>query len=325
MTTTDAPPASSEVADLADALWDGVRYYPPIPTADQGLRGWYLSGPYAEVVRRRRERSWRHRSGEPWLTLQWALDRAGGSPLSRADLRYEGFPGRHSYEDAYRRIARGQFRAPMLYVAGYSRCGTTSMQNLVLAAFSEHVPEGVWDGPGHPLRIWWYPKHDASVARRIADLDPGLARVVLCVRPFVEAAVSLALYTGFLNPDAVRAQWVAQQVAAWSTMTRVASAPTVVTVACGEIAAARPARLAELLASRTGLPIDASFDRDSSWASIYHGRISEEVVANPLLGNLPHAERPQLAERIRERIVDLIDVDQRRLEELYCEAVAAGS
>lgn len=76
MDRTARLPRDPACRQLADALWDGVRHTPPLPPAGDGLRGWYLGGPYATVVERRRQRVWQHRRTEPWLTTQWLLERA---------------------------------------------------------------------------------------------------------------------------------------------------------------------------------------------------------------------------------------------------------
>ena len=320
MTDVTGDGGARESRALADALWDGVRHRPPIATSDHGLRGWYLRGPYAWVVRRRRTLLWRHRSGEPWLTAQWLLDRAGGSTQARSALRYEGFPGRSPYEPAYQRIVDGRFDVPFVYVAGYSRSGTTSVQNLALAAFAAHVPEGRWDGPGHPLRIWWYPKHDPAVAARIAALAPT-ARVLACVRPFVDAATSLALYTGRLDPADVQPEWVREQARTWLALARTAAQPQVLTVAFDRIAATNPATLADWVADGLGIEVGAGFDREAAWAELYQGRISPEELDNPYLANLPHIQRPELVGRLSARIADLVAPDRPHLDEAYAAAV----
>lgn len=324
MESSDRQSASGhpDALALADALWVGVRHTPPIPEASGGVRGWYLSGPYATVVDRRRGRLWRHRSPEPWLTVQWLLDR---SATPRSTLRFEGFPGQHSYEDAYQRVVAGEFTAPFLFVAGYSRSATTSVQNLVLAAFGDHVPPGSWDAPGHPLRLWWYPKHNPAVARQIADLDPQLARVIVCMRPFLDCAASLALYRGFTDPDHVTGPWVAEQMADWRRMAEVARRPHVITFPVDLLASISPAEAADLLAARLGVPTDARLDPETSWDELYAGRISPEELGNPFLSNLPHAVRPELTARLHERIADLVDAGPgiNPLEDAYLAAVSA--
>lgn len=316
-------PSAAETTALADALWDGVRHFPPIPTATGGLRGWYLSGPYASVVAHRRRRVWRHRSPEPWLTAQWLMDRLGGGATPRSSLRYEGLPGRHSYESSYRAVAEGRFTAPFVFVAGFGRSGTTSVQNLVLAAFSEHVLPGVWDGPGHPLRLWWYPKHNAAVARRIAGVDPAVARVVVCVRPFVDSAASLALYCGLTDPDAVTSRWVRERAAEWRRMADVACEPGVLSFPFAWLPSISPVEGASFLAEHLGIDMDARLGADTTWDDVYQGRISREELDNPYLGNLPHADRPVLTERLRDRIADVIGSDTDYLDETYLAAVSA--
>lgn len=314
---------SESTRALADALWDGIRHYAPIASSSGGLRGWYLSGPYAGIVARRRARAWQHRSPEPWLTLQWALDRAAGGAVTRTSLRYDGFPGQHSYEDSYRAVADGQFSPPYVYVAGYSRSGTTSLQNLVLAAFPDHVQPGRWDGPGHPLRLWWYPKHNDDIARRIAALDPAVARVVLCVRPFVDSATSLALYTGLHDPAEITSEWISSSAVEWQRLAELATEPRVVSVPFSWLSSVTPAECAAFLSGELGIAAAPGVDETATWDDIYAGRISPEELDNPYLSNLPHDDRPALAGPVRERIVDLVGRQAERLEETYLAAVDA--
>ncbi len=308
-----------EAVSLADALWTGVRHTPAIPTASGGLRGWYLDGPYAFVVGRRRRRVWGHRSPEPWLTAQWVLDR-GSTP--RSVLRYEGLPGQHSYEDAYRAVAAGTFAAPFVFVAGYGRSGTTSVQNLVLASFGSHVPPGSWDAPDHPLRLWWYPKHNAAVAGQIADLDPAVARVIVCIRPFLESSASLALYRGITEPDQISAEWVAEEASQWRRMAEVARQPHVVPFAFDLLPTTSPQDAAQLMAERLGIAPDARIDPTTTWDDLYVGRISPEELDNPFIGNLPHAQRPRLTARLRDRISALVGSAAVELEDAYAGSVA---
>lgn len=314
---------SGSTIALADALWDGVRHHSPIPSASGGLRGWYLSGPYASVVARRRARIWRHRSPEPWLTTQWLLDRAAGGRTTRSSLRHDGFPGQHSYEVAYRSVADGRFDAPFLYVAGYSRSGTTSVQNLILAAFDDHVPPGQWDGPGHPLRLWWYPKHNPHVARRIAGLGTDVARVVLCIRPFVDSAASLALYNGLQSPDQITPQWVDWNAHEWRQLAEIAVEDHVVCFPFAMLPGLTPAEGTSFLAEQLGVDPDRPVDRETTWDDIYTGRISSEEIGNPHLGNLPHVERPALTERLRDRITDLVGSRAELLDDTYLAAVSS--
>lgn len=316
-TARDDVPSSREVAD---ALWDGVRHATPLARADGGWRAWYLNGPYARVADRRRSRVWAHRSAEPWLTVQWILER-GATPRSR--LRFEGFPGEHSYEAAYRAVAEGRFDRPFVYVAGFSRSGTTSVQNVVLAAFPDHVPPGSWSDPDHPLRLWWYPKHDVAVARRIAACAPNVARVVLCVRPFVDAAASLALYEGITDSADVTREWVTERAAEWQGLADLAQAPGVVTVPFGALSSSSPAEFAAALADRLGIPASAGIDPTTSWDEVYTGRISPEELDNPYLSNLPHGERPVRTARLRDRVVELLGSAADELEDAYAE-MAAG-
>ena len=318
MDRTARLPRDPACRQLADALWDGVRHTPPLPPAGDGLRGWYLGGPYATVVERRRQRVWQHRRTEPWLTTQWLLERAR---TPRSYLRYEGLPGQHSYEAAYRAVGAGEFERPFLFVAGFSRSGTTSLQNLVLAAFPQHVPPGRWSDPDHPLRLWWYPKHNASVTRRVAATE--VARVILCIRPFVDSAASLALYEGRTDPADVTAEWVRAQEDSWSSLADLARTPGVVVIPFSWLASTSPVGVATYLSERIGIPAAPAVDAGTTWDDVYRDRISPEELDNPYLGNLPHGERARMSGGLRDRIADLVGPGADRLDATYRSAIAA--
>ena len=306
--------------NIADALWDGLRYEPPVASSDRGERSWYLQQVYGRVVAARRDRVWARRSLEPWLTAQWIMERAGGQETVREDLRFEGLPGAHSYEAAYSSVREGEFDRPFLFVAGYARSGTTSMQNLVRRAFPAHIPPGKWTDTDSALRLWWYPKHDASTARRIAQVGPGDARTLLCVRPFVDAAASWARYCGFTAPESLPAAWVDRQLEAWTTLVEVSRQPGSVVVPFEVVVATAPSALAEALGLFLGLeayPLGAS----TGWSHVYESGIAGEVLRDPAVSNLPHAGRAVHIAAIAAHIEDYLGGEIAGVEARYIDAL----
>jgi hypothetical protein len=308
---------------VADALWDGVRHEPPLASADAGMRSWYLRRVYHPVVGRRRERVWARRSPEPWLTAQWLLERSAGQRTDRGYLRFEGLPGQHSYDQAYRAVSLGRYEPPFLFVAGHCRSGTTSLQNLVRTAFPAHIPPGEWDQPGHPLRLWWYPKHNDQTAARIASIGASSAVSVVAVRPFAEAAASLAAKDGFTSPQELTAEWVDAQVSLWTSMAAVTRLPGAVAVAFDMMRRHSPAVVADALADRLALPRPGMAEA-TSWEDVYHGGISPEVLSHPQVSHLPHADRQVLTRTLYDGIVAIVGRDLEALDRLYETCLARG-
>lgn len=306
---------------ISDALWDGVRHEPPVAQAVAGPRSWYLSRIYHPVIRARRERIWAHRSPEPWLSVQWLMERAAGEHPDREYLRYDGLPGQHSYDKAFEAVREGCCDPPFLFVAGYSRSGTTSVQNLVLNRFAAHLPPGRWSDPDHPLRLWWYPKHRAQAAARIAAVGPDDARVVVCIRPFVDAAGSLAIYTGRAHPELVSADWVQEQLDSWTEMAAVCDIPGVVVLTFDTISTAAPSAVATAIADELGIE-SGSMDPRTTWSDVYREGISPEVLDDPRLSNLPHSQRSSIGGAVRSRVHELVGRRLGEVEETYARAAA---
>ena len=301
---------------VADALWDGVRHEPPVASADSGVRSWYLRRVYHPVVVRRRQRVWSRRSPEPWLTAQWLLERSAGQRTDRDYLRFEGLPGQHSYDQAYRAVSLGRYEPPFLFVAGHCRSGTTSLQNLVRTAFPAHITPGEWDAPGHPLRLWWYPKHNDETATRIARLGPSAAVSIVSVRPFAEAAASLAVKDGFESPPDITADWLDEQVGLWTRMAHVTRLPGAIAVAFDMMRQHSPVVVADALADRMSLP-RPEMAESTSWEDVYHRGISPEVLSSPQESHLPHADRRALTRTLQDRITELLGPAAVEIEDLY--------
>lgn len=312
---------TSRCQDLADALWSGVRHEPPLPTAPSGWRQWYLDHVYGEVVRRRRRRVWSHRSAQPWLTTQWILMRSSGAQVALDDVRYEGLPGAHDYEPAYQDVRHGRFTPPYLFVAGYSRTGTTSVQNVVKDAFPRHLQPGGWNAPGHPLRLWWYPKHNVSVAERLADLGPDLVRVILTVRPAVSSLASHAVYRGFRGPEDLPDAWVQTEADDWLAMTEVGRRPEVLVVDFGLLTQWTPAMLSGWLAERLGLTPTVDDLAGQDWEQVSSAGISPDVIDDVQVSNLPHADRARLLETMSEHIRRTLGPRATELDEAFAAVV----
>lgn len=293
-------------AQLADALWDGVRHEPGLPSGGAGWRGWYLTNVYAGVARRRRDRVWQHRSPEPWLSAQILMDRAGGGRTKRSALRWEGFPGQISYEAAYAAVRAGQFTRPYLFVAGYSRTGTTSLQNVVMAAFPDHLQPGRWNDPDRPLWLWWYPKHQAHVARRVAGIDPSLCRVLVTVRRALPSMSSLAVHRGFERAQDVPASWISTEADDWQAMATVAALPGAHAVPFEFLTTSSPAELVDSLQASLGITPVAGAYREASWPDLHLAGVSPDVIDSPRHSNLPHAERVELPRLMAKRIAQVL-------------------
>ncbi|MFN8172683.1 MAG: hypothetical protein U0R65_12575 [Candidatus Nanopelagicales bacterium] len=317
MDRTARLPRDPACRQLADALWDGVRHTPPLPPAGDGLRGWYLGGPYATVVERRRQRVWQHRRTEPWLTTQWLLERAR---TPRSYLRYEGLPGQHSYEAAYRAVGAGSSSARSCSSPGSSRSGTTSLQNLVLAAFPQHVPRAAGQIPitrfgcgGTPSTTPRSPSGGGHGGRPRDLVHPAVHR---------QCGV-LALYEGRTDPADVTAEWVRAQEDSWSSLADLARTPGVVVIPFSWLASTSPVGVATYLSERIGVPAATAVDAGTSWDDVYRDRISPEELDNPYLGNLPHGERARMSGGLRDRIADLVGPGADRLDATYRSAIAA--
>jgi hypothetical protein len=266
---------------LREAMWSE-----PAPIAPgEGWRRVYRSLVYSRVdeARRRRLRAWR--SPEPWLAVQGALDRLAGGPDVRDALRVEGLRGSRYYPEGTLSIARGEFAPPFLFVAGYPRSGTTSLQNLVLHHFSKHLPEGSWNEPPYSMNLWWYPKHDSRTAVAIGALDPEVARVLLAVRPAVDAMASSAVYQGWFDDE-----WVQEQVEAWRSMLAVAAGQSVITITFEQLTSGSPHDVATAIASRAGVAIDEPAE-DEEWGSLYARGVQDGLVGSAERSNMPDPRR----------------------------------
>lgn len=309
---------------VADGLWTGIRHEPPLPSMAVGWRGWYLDRIFRPIAQRRRERVWSHRNPEPWLTLQSALTRGGRAANARETLRFEGLPGGHSYEDAYLDVVNGRFDVPYIFVAGAMRTGTTSIQNLIMRAFPNHVQPGKWGDPGHPLRLWWYPKHKVVTAQLLATIDPRVCRVLVTIREALPTLASQAVYEGCQRPEDVTREWLDSHVTAWIDMALVAFLPGGLAVDFHDLRHHTPRQTSDKLALSLGLRAAEGQYRQESWRQLSEGGISPDVIDDARYSNLPHEHRAGLALQLSHRIGEMLGGQLDELDDLHRRALATN-
>jgi hypothetical protein len=319
-------PATDDATAIASALWGAWRQDAPLPEASPGLRGAYIREIYRPVVRRRRRAVWEHGSGEPWQTLQWGLEAVRGRGRSHSDTRLEGFPRfepgvRYGPEISYRGIVNGEYQAPFLFVAGYPRSATTSMQNLLLTAFRPHIPAGIWADPSCPLHLWDGPKHDPVTARRLASLGSQAALVLLCMRRFPDAVSSFALYYGRDDADAITPDWLNNEVERWLAMADLRDLPGCRVLDFDTITKDDPANVVRQLAGLLDMATSPEFDARETGESLYVDGVSEDVQGRVDRGNLPNADRRMVSARIRERVLSLLGGRADELEAVYSASI----
>jgi hypothetical protein len=152
------------------------------------------------------------------------------------------------------------------------------------------------------MNLWWFPKHDPTTAAAIGQLDSDIARVLLAVRPAIDALASSAVYQGWCDEA-----WVLEQVQLWRSMLAVARLRSVTTVMFEHLRSSRPHDIAAAIAESAGIAMDSpTVGRD--WASLYAEGVQDGLVGSAERSNLPDSRRNGRLIAARRKVVALLGV-----------------
>jgi len=119
------------------------------------------------------------RNKEPWITVQWLLEYAKGENRCRSQIAREGLIpiAKDSFAEVQSELmalGNGDHKNPLIFVAGYPRSGTSSLQNVVLAAFPDHLPK---PAEGKTPLMWWELKHNAQLTESLLSFKHSIVKV----------------------------------------------------------------------------------------------------------------------------------------------------
>ena len=306
-------PENSGSRVLADTLKTALWAEPERHFTGGRVSQWYQRHVYGAIISRRLRRIRAWRNPEPWLTIQVVLEALRGEPSRRNYLRGEGLPGGITYTAGVEAIANLEFQPPFVYVAGYPRSGTTSLQNLVLRSFKSHIPPGEWNVPPHSLRLWWYPKHEVGVARDIADMGSELTRVFLAMRPLEEALASYSAYSGDDSQS-----WIESQIPHWFEMAEMASHPNVMAIPFSTWQDNSPRHAAKILEKASGVAASYIPSELTTWQDIHFEGTSPDMMTLPTKSHLPNDQRKEFIDRAKQKFQLICSQEQKsRASDLY--------
>jgi len=198
------------------------------------------------------------------------------------------------------------FSLPFLFIAGYPRSGTTSLQNLIRVGYPEHIPST--QRASGPV-VWWGSKHDVRVANAMLSLGCDSARVLVAVRPFLDAASSWLIMDG----GNANADWVWRQVKAWMAMLDMARSTPAIAIPFEALNSSNPAASLEWISDRIQIQPSQEFDASTSWSDLHERGVAAQNVGVRERSNLPHKERQRALPAARMQIEQVLGPHTLRL------------
>jgi hypothetical protein len=294
----------SQTQKLAEILRDAMWAEPPAQAARKSFMGIYDKYIYGVVKKRRLRKVKAWKNPNPWLTVQITLEWLSGSQNRKDYLRGEGLPGGINYADGYASIASGEFKPPFLFVAGFPRSGTTSLQNIVLRSFPDNLPRGTWGSPPHNLRLWWYPKHEVEVTLAIANLPSNVSRVFLAIRPLVDSLASFSVYSGTSDFD-----WCRENAERWFAMNSLYSHENVIPIPFEIWPKYSPTQIVRILEAAAHVPATSLPSESTSWNEIHRSGTSPDMLELPGRSHLPNSERELHLKSAKVALASAIDAE----------------
>jgi len=276
---------------IADVLWEGMFLDPPKPEMRGRLRNAYRRRLYGPVVEQATTRIRRHVSPDPWLTARCLLEWLAGDGYARSKRRFEGIQGGRTTEDEYRPLLK-RTKLPVLFVAGYPRSGTTSLQTVVRTAFQPNVPE--IRTSEMRFSLWDFPKHSFETAIKLAQFTPAAVEVIWPVRPFVDCAASLVVGRGgYAHVD------LSTELQLWESWVPAYLLPSTIVLPFAVVQNSSPTFLQALLEGLTATVASSPIPHDATYASLMlqSGKGDPD---SPNQSNLPATARARALSEARE-------------------------
>ena len=296
----------AEFADLLYAkYWNSPdRNYPEARNLAQRV--------YWQVRRTKLRRIQADRSPEPYLTVQWAIERAKGIDADRSTMRFEGRPRPVDHRDGKRVIAEGEFKAPLLMAFGAARSASTTLQNLVLEFFESHTPKGPFSGYPYAKDLWYYHKHDNEVLASALEFDVQEVLSLVSLRQPLPALASIVVFFG-----EAYAGDVAKYADEWEQTARLCLNERA-SVVPFKVLSDSPLTSVRWVASRTGLEPNHWPDPALTWKQIHDRGTNMDFQTDPNRSNFPNESRRRLLEEATVHVISQLGTQRiEQLEALY--------
>ena len=307
----------SKMQDFTDQLYWHYWNYPerafPVPGTWRQKFYW---GTRRKKLRRIRSR----KNPEPYLSLQTVIEKVKGLEPNRSLSRWEGRPRPVSHEDAVRIVASGDFTKPLVMTFGAPRSATTSLQNLVLTFFAQHVPPGPFSDYPYAKDLWYYPKHNPEIMRQSLGFPDDEVLSIFVVRDPLDSLASLAIFLG--EDSEADAHKHADE---WEEIARLSLHPKAAIIPFDVLVQSPQDALAWVL-DRTDLTPTLESVTPTSWIDIHASGTNKDWLDNANRSNFPHKDRQQALPAKRDQVAGLLGEERlRELEYLYERVMAASS
>ena len=292
---------------------------PRFATSSQALLNVYRQKIYGRIRQKNAEHVLLGQSAKLGLTLQWLLESARGHGRKKGRLIDQGLTPlatNHfkSVQDEIAVLGDQEFRSPLIFVAGYPRSGTSSLQNITLKCFAEHIP--LPKDSEYPI-VWWELKHDARLARSLVDLGKSTVRVTIPIRPFVGAAASWSVRSGELSDE-----WIYRQVADWERMALIAMHPKCLALPFQVIQESKPFTVSRGLEGLLNIKQTTELQESTTWKQLFEKSPVFQELLLPTQSNLPHEGRASLLTTAENQITATIGSKRiSELDDLYQQVI----
>lgn len=306
----------SNMQDFTDQLYWHYWNYPERAFPAPGtLRQKFYWGVRRKKLNRIRAR----KHPEPYLTLQTVIEQVKGLKPNRLLSRWEGRPRPVSHEDAVRIVASGQLTKPLVMTFGAPRSATTSLQNLVLTYFPEHVPPGPFSDYPYAKDLWYYPKHNPEIMRKALEFPEDEVLSIFVVRDPLDSLASLAI---FLGEDS--AEDALTHADEWEEIARLSLHPKAIIIPFHVLVQSPQNALAWVL-DRTSLTPTLDSSTPTNWMDIHASGTNKDWLNNANRSNFPHKDRQQVLPAKRDQVAGLLGEERLSELEIVYERVMAAS